>query len=322
MLKMSNENYETESEKVFSSPLKIKKQKTEAFFERLWLLDRAQFNPKRHCMECLRVERTLQLIRDYQSMASKKVADLGCGYGIFAKALRDQGAKVDALDIASNALQHVKNEEHIKPIQDFVPYTHLEDGAYDLVLSTELIAYLPQEEYRLFFSELSRLVNKDGFVVCSTPLDIYSIDALDRFAALAETEFTIEKWVFSHHYLWIKLYRLIQAPHRFVKASKDKRYREEELSKKKGFAKWWFNVNSLVVSGFLWAPIKWLLHPFSILIEKNQHLLLCLEKFSRFVWQEQAISHALFIGKRKPLFETPPEERLPMERGTKKMIWE
>ena len=317
MLKMSNSE---SKEEFYSSPLKLKKQKAEAYFERLWLVDEEQFNPENNCMGRLRVERTIELMHDYLSPETKIVSDLGCGYGTLSKHLRDKGAKVDAIDIAKNALKHVENEENITPLQEYVPYTHLEDDHYDLVLSTELIAYLPKEDYRLYFSELSRLVKKDGFVVCSTPIDIYSDDALQRFASLAETEFDIQHWVFGYHYLWIKFYGLLRAPASFVKAARDPRFRKEQLDKRKGLSRLWFRWNSSL--SFLWIPLKWLFQPLVALVRNNKKFLLNLESWSRFIWQEQAISHAMFIGKRRPLMQPPPDNLAPIERKAKKIVWE
>lgn len=320
MLKMTN-GKET-NEEAFNSPLKLKKQKAEAYFERLWFVDKEQFNPETNCMGRLRVERTIDLIHDYLSPETKVVSDLGCGFGIFAKHLRDKGAKVDAVDIAKNALEHVADEENITPFQEYVPYTHLEDDHYDLVISTELIAYLPKEDFRLYFSELSRLVKKDGFVVCSTPIDIYSDEALQRFAALAETEFDIEKWVFGYHYLWIKFHAFWHAPYAFVKAANDQRYRKEQLEARKGLSRWWFRSNSSPGMSFFWTPFKWLFQPILNLIRNSKKFLTSLESISRFLWQDQAISHAIFIGKRRPLLKPPPDDLVPIERRTKKIVWE
>lgn len=319
---MSNEKDSNANEESFSSPLKLKRQKAEAYFERLWLVDKEQFNPETNCMGRLRVERTLDLVHNYLSPETKLVSDLGCGFGIFAKHLRDKGAKVDAVDIAKNALDHVANEENITPLQQYVPYTHLEDDHYDLVLSTELIAFLPREDYRIYFSELARLVKKEGHVVCSTPIDIYSEDALQRFASLVETEFNVEKWIFSYHYLWIKFHALLHAPTSFVKAASDQRFRKEQIEKRKGFNKRWFQANSSRAASFIWTPLKWLFQPILSLVRNNKKFLTSLESLSRFIWQNQAISHAIFIGKRRPLVQPPPDDEIPIERKAKKIIWE
>ncbi|MGK5594980.1 MAG: class I SAM-dependent methyltransferase [Parachlamydiaceae bacterium] len=321
MLKISNEQAKDE-EKTHFSPRKLKRQQTEACFEREWLKNDQQFNPKRNCMELERLDRTMNLLNKYCDVKGKRTVDLGSGFGVLAKRVRDLGAQVDAVDIANNALQHIKNERAVTAIQDFVPYTRLEDERYDLVLSTELIAYLPKEDYRLFFSELARLVHTEGWIICSTPLDIYSVDALERFASFAETELEIKEWIFSYHYLWIKIHQLINKPKKYLKAAKDPHYRKEELKKLRGIKQWWFSLKTSALSIFIWLPIRWLTTPLSRWIGNHKNSLVFLEKISKSLWQEQAISHAIVIAKRKPLFKAPSENELPVERKGKKIIWE
>ena len=105
--------------------------------------------------------------------------------------------------------------------QQCLPHTTLQEEHYDLVISTDAIAYLQQDDFRLYFSELARLVKPQGSLICSTPIDIHSEDALERFIHLAETEFEIEKWVFSYHAYFIRLTRLLASPlSRFVRQSR------------------------------------------------------------------------------------------------------
>ena len=226
-----------------------RKEEARAKFERLWLTDPEQFDPNRNAMERERVVRTWHLIDEVLQPKDKKIADLGCGSGVFSIGLAERGAHVDAVDIASNALKLIKekysnNNSNLTTIQDYIPNTKLRDDHYDAALSTELIAYLHPEQYRLFFSELSRIIHADGHVICSTSIDIDSDDALQRFMSLAETELKVHKWIFSHHALYIRLNRFYTAPQRFAKAGKDPEYRQQSLDKRNGIDKWWFEINS------------------------------------------------------------------------------
>jgi len=298
------------------------RREAEAVFERMWLTAPEQFDPLRNCMEALRVERTLKLIREHLKPEGKKAVDLGCGTGWLTRKLHEKGAHVDAVDIATIPLKALEKTEGIHPIQDYVPHTHLKDDAYDIVLSTELIGYLPQEEYRIYFSELCRLAKPEGYVVCSSLIDIYSDEAIDRFAALAESEFSIEKWALSYHYLWTRFVDFFQAPERFVKASKDPLLRSKELRKRRSMSQAWFRFNSSPIPSLFWWGVQWLAYPFVHLLKKNKRLLLILESISHFIWQEQGISHAIFLAKRRPLFHPLPPEQQPIERLTKKIKWE
>lgn len=298
------------------------KREAEAHFNHLWETEPQQFCPFRNCMEALRIKRTAELFQE-RDLNGKKTADLGCGYAVLAKKMAEKGASVDAVDIADIPLQRLeKKNSAIHPLKEYVPHTRLADQDYDLVLCTELIGDLPKEEYRLFFSELCRLIKPEGRVICSTLLDVYTEGAIQQFASLAETEFTIEKWVLSYHYLWTLLLNFFKAPERFVKAAKDPVYRAQEIGKRRSIYRFWFKLNSAFLPSLFWRVGKWAFYPFTLLLKKSTTLLLMLESISRFFWQEEGISHAIFLAKRRPLFEPPPPDQQPIERRTKKIVWE
>lgn len=177
---------------------KTRREEAEERLAALWSLQ-----PDPHSIqEKERFLRTLQLFGD---LKGKQVADLGSGYGIFAKKMRDYGATVHAVDLFQEALNYVKNETGIIPVKDYIPYTTLRDYNYDLVISTDVIAYLPQHEHRLFMNEAARILKREGQFICSTPLDTDSEDAFECFQTLVETEFIIEEQICSYHHLYNQL---------------------------------------------------------------------------------------------------------------------
>lgn len=305
-------------------PKRNRKQATAEKFEKLWSVNPDQFNPEKNCMGRERILRTKMLMNEFFDAKGKNIADLGCGSGTLSLFLADQGANVTAVDIANNALKIVKdyNKNNILVVQDYIPNTKLNDESYDAVLSTELIAYLYPDQYRLYFSELARILNPTGFIVCSTPLDIYSEDALTRFAALVDTEFKVEKWVYSYHALYIRIHNMLKTPSRFSKARKDPEYREKECNKRRGFSKHWFHANSNPMIGTIWAGINWTLQPLINYYMQSRKVLIGLENICRFIWSESGISHVAFIGKRRALIEPEPEKDIPIERKQKKQVWE
>jgi 2-polyprenyl-3-methyl-5-hydroxy-6-metoxy-1,4-benzoquinol methylase len=247
----------------------------QAKFERLWLVDPERFNPLRNCMERERLERTWQLLTNHVNLRDQFVVDIGCGAGVFSRRLRDAGAQVEAVDIAENALKRFRevDAERIELKQDAMPMTHLPDHRYQVVVCTELIAEIPPHDYRLFFAELSRLIQPDGYLVCSSPIDIDTTGAVERLRELAQSEFDIIEEVASYHALYLRLMR-----------------------------------NPCL------SPIRKLL--------KNHHKTLSiLEKICRFFWDQEGISHYLFIAKRRVLPKIDSSD-IPIERAKKKEIWE
>jgi 2-polyprenyl-3-methyl-5-hydroxy-6-metoxy-1,4-benzoquinol methylase len=320
---ISNSEPSQERQENFSNR-QYRRREAQAQFDRLWLVEPERLTPLRNCLERERIQRTVTLIEEYVPLRDKKTTDLGCGDGVLARKLSGAGAEVDAVDISSVALKKVNEAAlpSIHPIQDYVPMTTLKDDSYDLVVSTELIAYLPSDEYRLYFSELSRLVKPEGYIVCSTSLDINSENPLERFVLLAETEIQIEKWVLSYHRLTIRLKDFFEAPSHFLRARRDPEYRLREINSRRSLAKEWFTINSSAFIAPLWYPFYLLFKPVVYLLKNHRPTLLLLEKICRFIWSESGISQAIFIGKRRPLFLSLPEDEKPRESKHKKQVWE
>lgn len=303
------------------SDKKNPRQEAIAKFNRLWLINPEQFDPMRNSMEKIRIERTVSLFPD---LKGKRAADLGCGSGVLSRLIRDHGASVDAVDVATNALKELEksNCSGITPLQDYVPRTKLSDDTYDLVIAAELVAYLPVDEYRLFMSELARIVKPGAKVICSTPIDIYSTDSLERFINLSETEFQPDEWKLSYHKYWIKLNDLLDAPLRFAHAGSDADYRNLKIQERNGFTKTWFRWNSARPICYLWKVVSLISGPIHSLYKNSRFILISLEKICKAIASQTGISHAIWIGVRRPLVEyTPPSEQPKVHLG-KKQVWE
>lgn len=250
-------------------------------YDKMWQENPEQFNPLANVKEKVRIKRTEDLIDFYLHVEKENVVDLGCGMGILTQFFLKKGAKVHAVDASEYALKHLERNASLTLSQDYVPNTILKDQAYNVVLATEIIAYLNKDQYRLFFSECARVMKHDGQVVISTPLDIHSEDALERFVNLAETEFKILYHTFSYHRYYIQLLNFL-------------------------------NYKYL-------AP---LMRPLIKFIEKNQTVLFALEKICKFIKDEAGITHIIFIGIKRPLFEETKESDRPVERKQKRQVWE
>jgi len=296
----------------------------QARFDRLWKTDPHQFDPQRNAMERERLHRSFDLLNRKIDLDQKKIADLGCGQGDFTTLLSEKGALVDAVDISGIALKRLKEKgaKNIQTFQDYLPSTTLSDNAYDGVVCLDLIAYLPKDEYRLLFSELARLVKNEGIVLGSSALDIRSDDAVQRLNALVETEFQVEEWVFGYHRLWIRLKEFFEAPRHYSRAGRDPEYRNRILKERKGFSRRWFEWNSHTPLSTAWGGLAWILSPLTHYIDHSRSLLLTLEKLSKFIWNQEGISHAIFIGKRRPLFVHLPEKEIPRVHKGKRQVWE
>lgn len=301
-----------------------RRQEAEATMERMWLNDPEQFNPERDAVQRKRVANTIQAIKSNSLLSGKRCTDLGCGNGTITRLMRDAGAKVDAVDIASNALNLLKAKDmhNIAAIQDCLPSTRLDDNAYDVVVCTEMIGYLKPKEYRMLFAELARLVNKEGIVVCSSSLELNSENALERFAALAETEFEIDEWILRYDLLWLKFCHFFESPAMFVKAGKDTHERNKELEKRKALGRLWFKINSSLPLTLFWRVVDWVSGPLARRLRQSDRLVDHLATVTKFIWDESGISNALFIGKRRPMAFPLPANEIPVEMKHKREVWD
>lgn len=327
---MSNESLKIIRENSVNSELKQKQEKVskkdlaQAYFDRIWFQNPEKFLPENSALELDKQEKIFYLISNHFDINEKKVADLGCGAGFLSRKLRDLGAKVYAVDVSLNALNNLKKKDfsNITPIHDYIPHSLLPDDFYDLVVGTDLIADLEQSEYRIFFSELARIMKSQGYVVCSTSIDIYSEDALQRFADLASTEFEFIKWKFSYHSLYIKILKFFKIPSNITRGWKEKRFREKELCLRGSLSKLWYKINSQIPFVFFWQCLSFITNPIVKFLKKSKRSVNFFEKVSKFLWQESAISHAIFIGKRHALFFEKSKETHPNEMKHKKQVWE
>lgn len=273
-----------------------RQQEQRAKFERLWLQNPEQFNPMRSCMHIERLERSWTLLLSHGDIHSKRIADIGCGEGTFSRRLKEAGATVEAVDIAENALRCFRQAgaDGITLIRDGMPDTSLSSHQFDIVVSTDLIAYLSKDDHRLFFAELSRLLKPEGVLLCSTPIDIYSEGGMERLLELAQTEFDILQLFPSYYALYLRLKGVFDFP--------TTRLNNGKMGKP------------------LWKCLQFLFSPFVSLLKKNRRLMLGLEKICRFCSDQSGISHVIFLAKRRELKKVNPED-IPVEPLKKREVW-
>lgn len=225
--------------------------------EELWQEQPDKYLPDRHLIDTLRIERSWSLLQSHLTKEALAILDLGCGFSPLAKFLDNH--QLTFLDSSSQAL---KNFPGKKILHDALPITKLDEEQYDLVICTDLIAELFPQDYRLAMGEIARLMTKDGKALISTPLDIHSLDALEKFLALLDTEFEIISLSKSYHRLAVSwLERL----------------------------KRWKFLRKFSTLG-------------SQHLKRSRKTILWLEKISHFLWDEDAVSHVIVLVKRKPLF--------------------
>ncbi len=114
----------------------------------------------------------LQFVQQHQSLKGQKLADIGCGAGIFSEALAQAGAKVTGIDMAADvidvAAQHAQAngldiDYHVSTVESFVQ-THAK--TYDSVTCMEMLEHVPDPE--AIIAHCAELVKPGGYVFLST----------------------------------------------------------------------------------------------------------------------------------------------------------
>jgi SAM-dependent methyltransferase len=104
-----------------------------------------------------------------------KILDLGAGHGAFTKKLHEMGFNVAACDLFPEHFYYKEIEcKKVDITQDY-PY---EDSTFDLVIAVEVSEHILDHEK--FFSEISRILKKDGKLYLSTP-NIMSLKSRFRY---------------------------------------------------------------------------------------------------------------------------------------------
>jgi len=302
--------------------VKSRRKQAEKKYEALWKHFPDRLNPERNGMERMRIERSVKLIEKHLPVEKLQILDIGCGDGTLTNRLSK--GTVEGVDIAEEALSILKkNYPEINTRQDALPETALDDDAYDLCLSSDVIAELHPKDRRLAMAELGRLIKQEGVLFISTPIDYRSEDALQRFVQLVETEFKPIAWKMSFHSFTIKLLNLFKAPHRYFRGWKEPDYGKLRLEGREGFSRFWTRFNQQI--GWLWFPLKILFYPFVYLLEQQETVIRFMEKLCCTLKGESGITHLMVMAKRRPLEDLDEEEEfIPPDRKPfkKEMKWE
>ena len=97
-----------------------------------------------------------------------RVLEVGCGIGTVAHELAQRGCVVTGTDISRRAVAYGREKYPELDLQvqsaEYLPFA---DGAFDLVLSFDLLEHLPQVEGHL--AEVRRVLRTDGYYLFGTP---------------------------------------------------------------------------------------------------------------------------------------------------------
>jgi len=95
--------------------------------------------------------------------------EAGCGTGYLSHLLqRERGWEIIPLDFSGDGLRYARELGVRNPVQGDIRSLPFGDGAFDLVMSVDVIAHLPRGDEHLAARELARVARRGGLVVVRT----------------------------------------------------------------------------------------------------------------------------------------------------------
>ena len=130
----------------------------------------------------------------FGDVAGRRILDLGCGKGRFARRLRDLGAEVIGLDGSRGMLSHASDLDCVRASALRLPFA---PGSFDGVMAVEVFEHLPKGGIPRALAEIGRVL-KPGGTLAIVDKNRHALDAqrpwLPRVAV---------KWIDERRGLWM-----------------------------------------------------------------------------------------------------------------------
>lgn len=110
---------------------------------------------------------------DIKDLKNKKILDIGCGFGAFIKYALEKGSiEVSGIEISEDDLKEAKSSfKSSKVILKEASAVSLPfpNNYFDTVVSFEVLEHIPKNTENKMFSEINRVLKKNGVLYLSTP---------------------------------------------------------------------------------------------------------------------------------------------------------
>jgi 2-polyprenyl-3-methyl-5-hydroxy-6-metoxy-1,4-benzoquinol methylase len=134
-----------------------------------------------------------QLLRGVD-LKGLRMLDGGSGGGHFSAAATRRGAQVTSVDVGANLIRQVQKRAGSRGVIASILELPFPDGAFDLVVSTEVIEHTPEPERAV--RELCRVVKPGGMLVLTSPNRLWQ--SVVRFATRAK----LRHYAGHENFLW------------------------------------------------------------------------------------------------------------------------
>lgn len=170
------------------------------FYEQMFIKNPAWNKPNPNAEEQLRwhiIEGYVKYVKNnyYKSTTEKfDILDLGCGRGWLTFLLSKYG-NIVGIEPVKPVLNYAKkmfpNIKFICGTTKKLIHNKKEFNKYDLIVSSEVIEHIPDEEKGKFIEDISKLLNDKGFLIITTPRK----DAQEEWNTYMKPDQPIEDWI-------------------------------------------------------------------------------------------------------------------------------
>jgi ubiquinone/menaquinone biosynthesis C-methylase UbiE len=101
-----------------------------------------------------------ELVAFFADVKGKRILDVGCGKGKFARALMERGALITGIDPSPRLLEYARSAGGGTFEVGSATDLRLEDGAFDGVFAVEVIEHIP--DFAGAIAEMTRVLRKGG----------------------------------------------------------------------------------------------------------------------------------------------------------------
>ena len=118
----------------------------------------------------------------------QKVFDFGCGDAIHFSEFLETGARIEGVDISTEMIKLAHRrltdggyDDSLVQVADVGYLQSIPSASLDALLSFNVLAYLTDDENKLFYQEASRIVRSGGYLVVTHSNELFDLFSLNRY---------------------------------------------------------------------------------------------------------------------------------------------
>ena len=160
------------------------------------------------------INRSVEWIVDYFNIKEEiKIADFGCGPGLYSSRLAQKKVHVTGIDFSKNSIQYAENISHKENLSiNYINQNYLDfesDDRFDLIIMIMCdFCALSPEQRKIMLKKFHTLLEPDGHIL----LDVYSLNAFNEReeTAIYETNLLSGFWSKEKYYGFLNTFKYEQ----------------------------------------------------------------------------------------------------------------